>query len=46
MPCATTDKVLKIALNGIEKSHIYLCAFCGAANHVPLELFGKDFSGV
>lgn len=38
LPVATTKRGTYIAQNGIEKTHIYLCAFCGAANHVPLEI--------
>lgn len=39
LPTATTDSKLKVALNSIEKPYIYLCAFCGAANHVPHNIF-------
>lgn len=38
MATATSDFPLKVALNGIEKCHIFVCAFCGAANHCPLNI--------
>lgn len=41
LPVATPCERYKINLNSIEKTHIYMCSFCGAANHVPLELFEK-----